>query len=91
MTVRRNVWLGCGLVAVLLLVAAVIGLRITPPGGTAQDWRLVSGYSASVVSYLPTGSLAPGYYTILVLVRAAGSSVQFQGTGQLPQPFQLTP
>jgi nucleoid-associated protein YgaU len=36
MTVRRNVWLGCGLVAVLLLVAAVIGLRITPPGGTAQ-------------------------------------------------------
>lgn len=33
---RRIVWLGCGVVAVLLLVAAVIGLRGTPPDRTAQ-------------------------------------------------------
>ena len=33
---RGIVWLGCGLAAVLLLVAAVIGLRGTPPDRLAQ-------------------------------------------------------
>jgi hypothetical protein len=37
MAVRRVVWAGSGLVAVLLLVAAVIGLRGTPPDRTAQS------------------------------------------------------
>jgi len=35
--VRRIVWLGCGLLAVLLLAAAVIGLRGTPPDRTAAS------------------------------------------------------
>ena len=35
-TVRRILWLAYGLMAVLLLVAAVIGLRVTPPDHTAQ-------------------------------------------------------
>ena len=35
-TVRLTLWLAYGLMAVLLLVAAVIGLRVTPPDHTAQ-------------------------------------------------------
>jgi len=35
-TVRRIVWLGYGLIAVLFLVAAVIGLRVTPADRTVQ-------------------------------------------------------
>ena len=35
-TVRRTLWLAYGLMAVLLLVAAVIGLRVTPADRTVQ-------------------------------------------------------
>jgi hypothetical protein len=74
--VRGIVWLGCGLATALLLVAAVIGLRGTPPDRTAQP--PAESHSAPIVASTPAGkaeSAAPLPSFDIVTVDQRGQAV----------------